>query len=93
MIVGTRVVTFFAANVHSLKEKRNIVKSLIARLRRRFNISVAEIDTMDKWQIITLGMACTSSSAEVCERELNAAVAYAEQNGEAEITDILHNDR
>lgn len=45
----------------SLKDKRRIVKSIIARLRSQYNISVAEVDDQDLWQLATLGIACVSN--------------------------------
>lgn len=47
----------YAPWVHSLKEKRMIVKSLIAKLQNRFHVSVAEIDEQDTHQIIVIGVA------------------------------------
>ena len=43
--------------VHSLKEKRMIVKSLITQLQNRFHVSAAEIDEQDTHQIIVIGVA------------------------------------
>ena len=43
--------------VHSLKEKRMIVKSLIAKLQNKFHVSAAEIDEQDTHQIIVIGIA------------------------------------
>jgi uncharacterized protein YlxP (DUF503 family) len=46
----------------SLKGKRQIVKSLIARLHNKFEVAAAEVDNNDLWQIASLGVACVSSS-------------------------------
>ena len=46
---------------HSLKGKRQIVKSIIVRLQNRYSVSVAEIDNNDLWQIATLGVSCVSN--------------------------------
>ncbi len=43
--------------VHSLKEKRMIVKSLIARLQNKYHVSTAEVDEQDTHQIIVVGVA------------------------------------
>lgn len=45
----------------SLKDKRSIVKSLISRLQKQFNISIAEVDDQDLWQMTTIGIACVSN--------------------------------
>ena len=46
----------------SLKDKRRIIKSIISRLRSQYNISVAEVDDQDLWQLVTLGIACVSNN-------------------------------
>ena len=46
-----------ASWVHSLKEKRMIVKSLATKLQNKFHVSVAEIDEQDILQIIVIGVA------------------------------------
>ena len=43
--------------IHSLKEKRMIVKSLTAQLQNKFHVSAAEIDEQDTHQIIVIGVA------------------------------------
>ena len=48
---------------HSLKEKRRTVKSIKDRVRSKFNVSIAEIGGLDKWQRATLGVACVSNDA------------------------------
>jgi uncharacterized protein YlxP (DUF503 family) len=46
---------------HSLKGKRQVIKSIITRLQNKFNVSVAEVDNQDLWQLSTLGVACVSN--------------------------------
>jgi uncharacterized protein YlxP (DUF503 family) len=45
----------------SLKGKRRIIKSLMARLRREFNVSVAEVGAQDVWQLAIIGVVCVSN--------------------------------
>jgi uncharacterized protein len=59
--VGT--VEIHLPDVGSLKGKRHVLKGLKDRLRRRFEIAVAEVDHQDSWQRATLGLACVSASA------------------------------
>ncbi len=56
----------------SLKGKRGILKSLIARLRHEFNVSVAEVDAHDAWQRAVLGVACVSVSRDYAQGLLQA---------------------
>ena len=45
----------------SLKGKRQIIKPIIARIDHKFNVSVAEVDDNDRWQVATLGICCVSN--------------------------------
>lgn len=57
MIIVAMTFRLYAPWVHSLKEKRMVVKSLIAQLQNRFHVSAAEIDKQDTHQIIVIGAA------------------------------------
>ena len=46
----------------TLKEKRQVIKSIIDRTRNRFNVCVAEVDKQDLWQVCSLGITCVSNS-------------------------------
>jgi uncharacterized protein YlxP (DUF503 family) len=75
---------------HSLKDKRQVVRSIKDRLRNRFNISVAEIDVTDLWQRATIGVVSISSSRDYLEGLMRnverEAVRIANNNG-AEVVD------
>ncbi len=64
---------------HSLKDKRRVVKSVIARVRRDFNVSVAEVDSLDAWQCATIGIVCVSSDRDYAHGLLEKAVASIER--------------
>ncbi len=46
----------------SLKDKRRVLQSVTSQVRRRFNVSISELDDHDRWQVATLGIACVASS-------------------------------
>ncbi len=58
----------------SLKDKRRVVKSIKDRVRNKFNVSIAEIDNLDKWQWATLGVACISNDARFTNSVLSNVV-------------------
>jgi uncharacterized protein YlxP (DUF503 family) len=60
----------------SLKGKRQILKSITARLRNKFNISVAEVDDNDLWQLATLGICCVSNDGRHANEMLSRAVDF-----------------
>ena len=45
----------------SLKGKRQVLKSIITRIHNKFNVSVAEVDNHDRWQLATIGICCVSN--------------------------------
>lgn len=63
MKVGILTVRLRLPENQSLKGKRQVVKSVIQRVRNRFNVSVAEVEDQDLWQVATIGVACVSNSA------------------------------
>lgn len=79
----------------SLKGKRRIVKSIISRLRNQYNISIAEVDDQDLWQLATLGVTCVSNHNQHVDETLSKVVNFIVQNyPELEVVDheieILH---
>ncbi len=79
MVIGVCRVTLHLPASQSLKEKRQVVQSLLAKLRNRFEyLAVAEVDDQDRWQIATLGLVCVSSSASVADEVLTHALGYIE---------------
>ena len=58
----------------SLKGKRQIVKSLTARLKNKFNVSVAEVEDNDLWQLATIGLSFVSNDQRFTNEVLSKAV-------------------
>jgi len=61
MLIGTMLVEMYMHGAMSLKDKRAIVKSLKAKIRNKFNVSIAEVDFLDKWQRCSLGLAIVAN--------------------------------
>jgi uncharacterized protein YlxP (DUF503 family) len=80
MSVGVCRLKIHIPGSRSLKDKRSVVKSLIARLRKQFNLSVAELDDHDLWQMATIGMACVSSHKNHVDEVLSAAISLIERD-------------
>lgn len=83
MIVGIGSIYLRANWVHSLKEKRMIVKSIIGKVKNRFNVSIVEIENQDIHQSIVLGMSCVSSSTSHANSTIQNVVNFIEDNTEA----------
>lgn len=93
MIIGTAEIKLYAPWVYSLKEKRMIVKSLIAKTRNKFNVSIAEIAEQDTHQTIVLGLACVAGSVSHSDSIIDNVISLIESSTEAEITDIVREIR
>lgn len=85
MLIAAMTFRLHAPWVHSLKEKRMIVKSLIAQLQNRFHVSAAEIDEQDTHQIVVIGVAAIVSHNAMADSLMDEISDYVEGNTEAEI--------
>ena len=64
----------------SLKEKRGRIKPLMSRLRREFNLSVAEMDLQDQWQEAVIGCAMIGSGRGHLEAAMQTVANWVEGN-------------
>ena len=71
--------------VHSLKEKRMIVKSLTAQLQNKFHVSAAETGEQDTHQIIVIGVAAVVPHSALADSLMEEISRFVEDNCEAEI--------
>ena len=60
----------------SLNGKRRVLKSIITQVRSRFNVSVAEVDDNDLWQLATLGICCVSNDKRHTNEILSKVVDF-----------------
>jgi len=70
MAIGLLTLELYLPLNHSLKGKRGILKPLIARLRREFNVSVCEADAQDVLTRAVLEVACVSQNGALAQRQL-----------------------
>lgn len=76
MHVGICKIHFRLPENSSLKGKRQVVKSVTARIRNKFNVSVAEVDNLDRWQLATLGICCVSNDSRHANEVLSRVVTF-----------------
>jgi len=82
------VVTLHLAASGSLKDKRQIVRSLTERLRRQFNVAVAEVEDQDVWQTAVLGLVVVSNESGHAARQIERIVEAIERSHlDAEVVD------
>ena len=76
MHIGVCQLRFRLAENLSLKGKRRVLKSITTRVRSQFNVSVAEIDDQDLWQLATLGICCVSNDGRHANEVLSRVVNF-----------------
>ncbi len=74
MVIGICTVVLEIPASHSLKDKRRVVKSILAKVRNQFNVSIAEVDANESWQSAVLGIACVSNDVPYVHRLLTKIV-------------------
>ena len=94
-IMKILVMTFrlHAPWVNSLKEKRMIVKSLVAKLQNKFHVSAAEVDEQDTHHIIVIGVAAIVPHNALADSMMDEISSFVENNTEAEILDEIREVR
>ena len=78
--------TFYLADSQSLKDKRQIRRSLIDKTRNKFNVSIAEVGTQESHKILTIGVAAVSGGAGHARQSLDEVIRFMEEY--AELTEI-----
>lgn len=87
MVVGILKVVLSIDSAFSLKEKRQIVRSIIERIKTKFNASAAEVGLNDKWKSAIIGVACVSNEASHADSMMANIVNFIENDGRAFVTD------
>ena len=85
MVVGTLKIEFYLAENRSLKGKRKVVRSMVDRVKSKFNMSIAEVGSNDKWQKIELGISAVGNDRRHIDSSLNHVLGFLESLCLAEI--------
>jgi len=96
MVIGVCRIVLSIDEVFSLKEKRHIIKSIIEKLKNKFNASIAEVDLNDTWKNAVIGIACVSNETGHADSMMANIVNFVENDGRAFLvdysTEIIHVD-
>ena len=100
MIVGASVVELHVEGCQSLKAKRGVIRSIVRRVRNRFNLAVAEIGGQDTWQYAVLGLAAAGADARSVRSVLERANDFIEElhlarvlSADVEVVDLPHEEQ
>ena len=80
MTIGILTLDLWLPGVHSLKEKRRILKSLLTRLRDSGNYAAAEISGQDLWQSATIAVVTISSTSTTVQKQLSRVETWLQRN-------------
>ena len=76
MPIGLLTLEIYIPEAHSLKDKRQVLRSLKDRLRGKFNVAVAELEGQDSWQRSVVGVVSLANNAGFLEQSLRTVLKY-----------------
>ena len=88
MYVESAKLTFYIPHAASLKDKRQVCRSLIDKTRQKFNASVSEVDTQDSHKILTIGIAVVSGEVAYAQNMLDEIIRFMEEHADADLTKV-----
>lgn len=86
--MAAMILDFHLPGSRSLKEKRSVLRPMLERLQRRFDVSVAEVSHQDLWQRATLGVAAVSGSSPVLTQLLDDVERFVWAQPDIEVIDV-----
>ncbi|HZK26773.1 MAG TPA: DUF503 domain-containing protein [Thermoclostridium sp.] len=94
MVVGVLTVTLYIGGMNNLKDKRSVIKRLLARIKSKLNVSAAETGMQNEWNRCEMGFSCVSNDTSHADSMLSAVIKYIDGDDRVEIIDsyseIIH---
>lgn len=94
MVAGILKITVHIGGMNSLKEKRRVIKSILDKIRAKFNVSAAETGRQDEWNACEMGFSFVSNEASHADGMLSAIIRFIDFDARVEIVDtqseIIH---
>ncbi|NLV75905.1 MAG: DUF503 domain-containing protein [Tissierellia bacterium] len=87
MIIGVCTLKLKIYESNSLKEKRQVTKSIIGRIQSRFNVSIAEIGLNDSWQTSIIGFSCVTNDTQHANQIISKVLKFIDRDNRVEIID------
>lgn len=88
MLVGVLTLELYLGEVCSLKGKRQVLRSLLERLKQRYNVSVAEVGQQDSWKFATVGISVVSGDMAQLDKMLDVVLRFIDNHHEVEIINM-----
>ena len=87
MYVESAKLVFRLEHASSLKDKRQVGRSLIEKTRHKYNVSISEVDTQDSHKTLTIGVAVVSGSSDHAQKALDKIIRFMESSADAELVE------
>jgi hypothetical protein len=87
VVVGILNITLYIGGMTSLKDKRSVIKSILAKIKAKFNVSAAETGRQDEWNNCEMGFSCVSNETAHADSMLSSVISFIEADPRVEITD------
>ncbi len=71
-----------------MKEKRRFVKSIIGRVKSKYNVSIAEVGNQDLWQSAQIGLCIVGNDRRFINSSLDKVICFIENSNSSEITNV-----
>ena len=78
MVIGTLKIEFYLSDNRSLKGKRKVIRSMVDKVKSRFNVSIAEVGSNDMWQKIELGISAVGNDRRHIDSSLSHVLGFLE---------------
>ncbi|MFA7467901.1 MAG: DUF503 domain-containing protein [Desulfotomaculaceae bacterium] len=88
MVVGVLTLELYLGEADSLKGKRKVLKSLLERLKQRFNVSAAEVGRQESWHYATVGISAVSGETAHMQQTLDTVTRFVESHNGVEVLEI-----
>ena len=86
-MLGFFQLEIYIPSAFSLKEKRFVLKSLKDRIKRKYNVSIAELEANDKWQRSLIGIAMVSNENRLIDSSFTKILNLIDDDGRVEVID------
>jgi len=88
MYIETAKLTLYISHANSLKDKRQVCRSIIDKTKQRFNVAIAEVDTQDIIQTLTIGIAVVAGDFSHAQNSLDTTIRFIEENAETDFVRV-----
>lgn len=85
MMIGSCEIEILIYESNSLKEKRQVIKSIIERIKSKFNASVAEVGFNELWNKSLIGIAVVSNNKSLCDASISRIISFIDNDERVEI--------